>query len=616
MKKDQDKNQEGIDIVEPFEKSNQTIEPLNDSQSVKINSEGVDVKRGGNFVIGSLNLMMDRERKKRKDYYKDNLWHLIADIFLLLIIVSLVFFLIFSLNINRNEVVSLQTEVDQQNITAGQLKTFELDYKVNKDIKESEVNVVFPENFIIESISPANNFNEEKNSFYLGDLSSGLNSKIKINGYVIGVKDDTQMISFTFNCDKCGRDGLLSSLFYSINKNLVNFDLKLPEKIYSGSEFESLIKINNNASRPISNIVIDLGEDLKINSSDQKIENNQILIESLAGKESLDVSFFATTKEKNLELTPSMNYLFIDKKYNTQGVKKSIVSKEASLDIKTSSDDSVIYKNKEALLYKINYQNRGSDTIKNVKIDLSSANDGFIIKSIDGSSANNNIYIEDKTIEIEDLIAGESGEIALEIEYDQRNIIPNQEVQLKTEVEYQINGQKVRYTNYSNKNKVSSETSVSLSAYYYSPQGDQLGVGPLPPAVDMATNYWLFLEFNNSGNDIENFVLTAELPENVYFSNNKRVLDGRLNYAEIGKRLTWEISDISGGVNKYKANIEVSLIPEESDLNTIPNLVENISYSFTDSFTNEKVSGNLENIDTDLKNDKLSSGKGKVTTIR
>jgi hypothetical protein len=56
----------------------------------------------------------------------------------------------------------------------------------------------------------------------------------------------------------------------------------------------------------------------------------------------------------------------------------------------------------------------------------------------------------------------------------------------------------------------------------------------------MATSYWVFLEFNNSGNDLKNFVLTAELPDNVYFPNEKRVLDGKIIYGEIGKRLAWK----------------------------------------------------------------------------
>ncbi|MFA7364905.1 MAG: hypothetical protein WCZ12_00920 [Patescibacteria group bacterium] len=609
------KKVEGIEIIEPSDINSQTIEPLDNSQSVKITSEGVDVKKSGNFVIGSLNVVMGQNRKKRQNYYQENLWHLIADIILLVIIISLVFFLIFSLNINRNKNVSLQIESDQQSITVGQLKTFELDYKVNKDIKDSEVNIVLPRGFILESTSPAGAFNQEKNSFYLGDLNSGLSSKIKINGYVVGEKDDTQMISFTFNCDKCGKNGILNSFFYSINKDIVDFEINLPERIYSGSEFEASMKLNNNASRSISNLIIDLGGDLKIEKSGQKIENNKIIIDSMAEKESLDISFFATTQKSEVELKPNLEFTFLEKKYTSQKQQKVITSKEAQFNFEAISEPT-IYQDGELLSYKINYQNKGQETIKNIKIKLTSANENFSIDSIKESSESKNYFLENNIIEIEDLINNENGSINIDISYNQKNIIGNQEVSLRADIEYQINGQTIKYTKYSNKNKVSSKTSTSMSAYYYSPQGDQLGVGPLPPAVDMATNYWIFLEFNNSGNSLENLVLTAELPENVYFSGNKRVLDGRLNYAEIGKRLIWEVSEINNGINKYRANIEVTLIPESSDFNKVLNLVENIKFSFKDSFTGEDVSGNLSNITTNLENDRLSSGKGVVTIIK
>ncbi|MFA5420534.1 MAG: hypothetical protein WC280_00705 [Patescibacteria group bacterium] len=609
------KKVEGIEIIEPSDINSQTIEPLDNSQSVKITSEGVDVKKSGNFVIGSLNVVMGQNRKKRQNYYQENLWHLIADIILLVIIISLVFFLIFSLNINRNKNVSLQIESDQQSITVGQLKTFELDYKVNKDIKDSEVNIVLPRGFILESTSPAGAFNQEKNSFYLGDLNSGLSSKIKINGYVVGEKDDTQMISFTFNCDKCGKNGILNSFFYSINKDIVDFEINLPERIYSGSEFEASMKLNNNASRSISNLIIDLGGDLKIEKSGQKIENNKIIIDSMAEKESLDISFFATTQKSEVELKPNLEFTFLEKKYTSQKQQKVITSKEAQFNFEAISEPT-IYQDGELLSYKINYQNKGQETIKNIKIKLTSANENFSIDSIKESSESKNYFLENNIIKIEDLINNENGSINIDISYNQKNIIGNQEVSLRADIEYQINGQTIKYTKYSNKNKVSSKTSTSMSAYYYSPQGDQLGVGPLPPAVDMATNYWIFLEFNNSGNSLENLVLTAELPENVYFSGNKRVLDGRLNYAEIGKRLIWEVSEINNGINKYRANIEVTLIPESSDFNKVLNLVENIKFSFKDSFTGEDVSGNLSNITTNLENDRLSSGKGVVTIIK
>ena len=132
----------------------------------------------------------------------------------------------------------------------------------------------------------------------------------------------------------------------------------------------------------------------------------------------------------------------------------------------------------------------------------------------------------------------------------------------------------------------------------------------------MATNYWVFLEFNNIGNDLENLSLTANLPDNVYFSDNKRVLDGKLIYSEITKRLVWEVSDLKGGSSNFRANLELSLIPGSSDLGKVLNLMENIKLTVYDKFTKESLELNLKDISTKLEYDHLSSGSGQVVKIK
>ena len=67
---------------------------------------------------------------------------------------------------------------------------------------------------------------------------------------------------------------------------------------------------------------------------------------------------------------------------------------------------------------------------------------------------------------------------------------------------------------------------VRSAGYYYSPQGDQLGIGPLPPMVDIQTNYWIFWQIGNFNSDLENFTLTAQLPENIVWTGKKSLLAG------------------------------------------------------------------------------------------
>ncbi|PKM91328.1 hypothetical protein CVU82_01885 [Candidatus Falkowbacteria bacterium HGW-Falkowbacteria-1] len=608
-------NSNDLEIIDPKDRNNQIIES-DESQSVKISPDGINVKKSGNLVVGKLSLIMGPIKRRHERHYKENLWHLVADIALSLVIIALLVFLFFEKNVNTNKTVSLQINSDSQDVIVGQLKTFELDYKANDDLKDGSIKVVLPRGFILEGVSPSNLYNKEKNTFYLGALDSDTSGKIKIDGYATGNKEDHQMISFTFNCDKCGKNGILNSYFYNINKYFLNYNLELPDKIYFGGDFEGKILIKNNASRDLSNLVIDLGENLILKKTDLEIKDNKLLLEKISPKENKEIIFLASLREnKDLEIKSNINFDFIDSEFNLEEGAVTIPVKEPELKLDIVSDQKNI-KDKEDINYKIIYKNKEINTIKDIAVTLTSANSAFSIFSVKSTGSVNNYYLDGNVIKIEDLSGNESGEITLDIKFDQRRIDSNQEVYLKAEIEYQIDEQKVKYNSYSSKNKVVSQVSALASAYYYSPQGDQLGVGPLPPAVDMATNYWVFLEFNNSGNKLRDFILTAELPDNVYFSENKRVLDGKLTYAEIGKRFIWEINEIDGGVNKYRADFEITLIPGQKDFGNVLELLNNIKFTAYDDFTEEEISGSLRNINTNLENDRLSSGKGKVTVIR
>lgn len=606
---------DNLEIIEPGMSGGQIIRN-EDGQSVKVSRDGIDVKKGGNLVVGSLSLMMNPIKRRSQKYYKGNVWHLIADLVLILVIIALIIVLFFAKNINTDKLVSLQVNSDSQNVISGQLKTFELDYKTSADLKDSSINIVFPRDFILEGVSPSNIYNKEKNTFYLGDLDRNTAGKIKIDGYSTGAKDSHQMISFVFNCDKCGKKGILSSYFYNVSRYFLTYNLDLPNKLYLGGDFEGKVKIKNNASRSLNNLIIDLGENIILKKTDFEIRNNKIALEEIGPKENKEVIFLASLRgNKNLEIKPNINFTFVDNNMSLKENSITIPVKEPELKLSIISNQENI-KDGENVNYKISYKNQEASTIKNAEINLTSANSAFSISSIDLVGVASNYYLDDDTIKIEDLSENESGEINLSVKFEQRRIDQNQEVYLKAGIEYQINEQTIKYNTYSNKNKVVSQASAAASAYYYSSRGDQLGVGPLPPAVDMATNYWVFLEFNNSGNELRDFVLTAELPDNVYFSDNKRVLDGKLTYAEIGKRFIWEMDEIGGGVNKYRADFEVTLIPGKEDLGKVLDLLSNIKFTAYDDFTEEEVSGVLENIDTNLKNDRLSSGKGKVIILR
>ena len=157
--------------------------------------------------------------------------------------------------------------------------------------------------------------------------------------------------------------------------------------------------------------------------------------------------------------------------------------------------------------------------------------------------------------------------------------------------------------------------SVKAMGQYYSPQGDQLGVGPLPPVVDIPTNVWIFFEIESFNGSLEKFSVVAQLPENVIWTDKKNVLAGKLSFGQIGKRVVWEVDLVDQKDKVYKAGFEVSLIPTQSDLGKVLDLVTNVEFSAVEQSCQSEINGSLDNITTDLISDILASGKGTVIEL-
>lgn len=151
---------------------------------------------------------------------------------------------------------------------------------------------------------------------------------------------------------------------------------------------------------------------------------------------------------------------------------------------------------------------------------------------------------------------------------------------------------------------------IESGGYYYSSQGDQLGVGPLPPEADTQTNYWVFWEIN-AAKGVRDVKVIAQLPEKVVWTNKQTVTAGRLQFGEVGRRVVWSNDEIDLK-SPCKVGFEIGLIPEEKNVGEIMDLLTSIEYQAINKYTGERISGTLNKITTDLKFDDLASGKGEV----
>ncbi|MFH1482473.1 MAG: hypothetical protein ABIE46_03065 [Patescibacteria group bacterium] len=264
------------------------------------------------------------------------------------------------------------------------------------------------------------------------------------------------------------------------------------------------------------------------------------------------------------------------------------------------------------VLFRLNYKNEEEKKVDNIRLILATDNDNFSLDSI-ALVNNKKCKIKNNILIIESVEFGESDFIDFKVKFLKKRAVTEQKNNLAATVIYDIGEEKVRYISRSPKVCVLSDISLKFEGYYYSQQGDQLGIGPLPPIVDTQTNYWIFFEIDNFGNDLKNATFIATLPRDVIWINKKSLSAGNLQYGEASKRVIWTVDEVNKNGGNYRVGFEVGVAPSQKDIGKILKLLSDISFSVDDNFCEEEITKtDFKDISTDLEKDRLAKEKGKV----
>ena len=162
--------------------------------------------------------------------------------------------------------------------------------------------------------------------------------------------------------------------------------------------------------------------------------------------------------------------------------------------------------------------------------------------------------------------------------------------------------------------KVSSRLTLATTGLFYTSQGDQLGVGPIPPVVGEYTSYWVIIKVINTNNPIKDLKITALVPTGIEFTDINNVTDGdQIIYNQDTRQITWTISDVAQFAGIFipapEARIQLALTPNANQVGTSPALLTNVTATATDSVTGAFLTAAGKNISTAIFED---NGQNKV----
>lgn len=270
------------------------------------------------------------------------------------------------------------------------------------------------------------------------------------------------------------------------------------------------------------------------------------------------------------------------------------------------------------VMVRVNYANNGTEALKDVTITLYT--DGRYIERAEPAELT---WSASSTPALAELAPGTSGTLEATLV-----IRRNPPVEQNAPSVFKISAAAAFYLAEDPKSVIKASTAVAempltsrlgveASALYYTKDGDQLGVGPLPPKVGQTTKYRVVLQIGNTSGAVEDAILEATLPLDVEWTDKVSVSDGEgIDWLPSSRTIHWRIGDLpafAGSIGEYVgASFEVALTPAAEDAGTVPVLLTDIRLDGRDVQTGLNLHATASPVTTDLPFDVRAAGKGTV----
>ncbi len=129
--------------------------------------------------------------------------------------------------------------------------------------------------------------------------------------------------------------------------------------------------------------------------------------------------------------------------------------------------------------------------------------------------------------------------------------------------------------------------------------------GPIPPKVEQKTTYTAIVQLLNTANPVTNGIVTMRIPNYVQYEKAFTPSTENVSFDPVTRLLSWNVGTVApktGYVSNTPRTLafQVSIVPSISQAGTSADLVDNIEFNGTDSYTQSEVSYMAKAITTDI----------------
>ena len=535
-------------------------------------------------------------------------------------------------------------------VAAGEEFSYIITFNNNERVsmKNVEIKLTYPENFVFLDSDPVANQGDDIYRF--ATVGARRSEIIKIRGKLVGEPGSSNIIiaDARYTPDNFSSEFKKSaSLETAISEIELDVITEAVSSVFVNEENEISLKLKAKEINYLSDFLViadcpDNWEIIKdevatsslVNATSttiiKQIEKNIWQVSNLGkAEQELKIKFKVKEKKEDNQVitlklaqkstTPlgNKNYVFFSKVLSYEILQSGL---NLNMIINGSSVDQGVNLG-QTLNYAINYTNKSATDLKDIVLmavlegDLL---DWGSVKVSSGQIQNNTISWTKADIPaLENLIKNSEGTIDFSIKIKQQDqIASTTDSKIKSYAQFSADGRKVESgeTNSSNIiiNKINSDLNLTEQVYYFNDDNIAVGSGPLPPKVSRTTSLKVYWTINNNLHELNNLVVSTNLPDYVRFGNKSNVSVGSLDYDEQNNIVTWNMGRLPISAYKVNAEFNIEITPRENDKNKILVLLSGTSISATDSETNATIKKTMEAQTTRLKDDNIANTDGIV----
>ena len=524
-----------------------------------------------------------------------------------------------------------------ENIETGQEFKFNFIYHNNNraSLKSCALKVVYPENFeLTESEQQPTDATDDFIIFNSEEIKANENGTLNFKGRVTDKENELSYLNAILECvNDSGAKEIISTTQEGLNvaSARISLQLEATRQASSGDVVEYLLKITNTTKENLNGIEARLEYPSEFNFVSSTIapsnaENNVFKFATIQPKETVEIKIAG-----NLSGSSAEKKRLIAKVGTSEGQAFNVLAQEEAQTEMVSSPltitqtlvpDAESVDPGEKLNFTISYQNNSDlplrDVIITAQLEGRVLEYSEIIVDNEGNFDLNTKQITWRAAELPELAVlapHASGEVKFKIPVSEH--LPSEKAEDKnfTVASFaQIDSPDVPTPFASNKVISSAKRTVKVSSKVVFDTtvlfNDNLipNTGSLPPKVGEKTTYTVHFKIANINNDLKDATVRATLPD--YVSWEKVTSPSQtteISYNERTHEIIWKPNNVpafSGTTSPLKEiAFQIGLEPRKDHVGKELILINNISFTATDTFTNKNYQLTDDQISTVLKDD-------------